>query len=73
METKIKEMNKEQRFAHCMMIFRTYAAIMTDQAILYDNPGILEIWRDEAKTAWRILKNMSIMRGKEINLYNALR
>lgn len=73
METKIKNMNKEQRFAHCMMLLRTYTHLMTMDAIFYESSASYESWRKEARIAWNILHNMSVMRGEEIYLNLVLR
>ena len=68
METKdIKQMTKEERFNHIIMLVKSYESLMIYD-IYTDNKFDEEVWKKNFKVACNILKNMLTMRGKDLSL-----
>lgn len=67
----IKEMNKEERFTHLMMLVNTYKRFVIYD-IYKDYKYAFEIDKKNFVTAVRIAENILKMQGKEIYFYSLL-
>lgn len=67
-KTDIKEMTKEQRLAHLVMLTNTYKSLMVYD-IATENEFGAEMWKKSFVDTCRILRSFIIMRGLGVDIW----